>query len=199
MTNLEENLRPTLVATRKVLLAVCFLLVLGLTLLSPAGSAQAFIFNKNSLVGTWQFTVTTDGIDAPPLQALVSYEKGGTLIISQTGAHENSSEFESICGCNASNGQGSWKRTGSGTYSTKFEIFAFAGNSSSSLGLNLSEPIQAPGQYIGYAIIEDELNVDGDTLTGSSQSQVLNLDGENLNPAVPPFTSSITGTRITVE
>ena len=173
-------------------------LVLALSPLWPESHAKADYRHKNRLVGSWLFTVDAGTLGGPPIKAVMNFEKGGTVIVSQTGAHENSAAIDPVCGCNASNGQGVWKRTGPNTYAFKFIVFAFAGSETSQMSLNLSEEVQRVGQHIGVGIIRGEVRVDRDTLEGTSLNEILNLDGENLNPDFPPFELTLTGERITV-
>ena len=173
-----------------------FLLIATLVILAnPVYAANNA--GKNSIIGTWLLTVDTGFPGAPPITALQTFERGGTLVASQNGLHANSENFDPVCGCNGGNGHGIWKRIGPKKYEFKFTFLVFAGPLKASFPINVSEPVIGAGQHIGYGLVKEAvIVVDGDEFTGTNVGAGLNLEGEILNPAFGPLTQSIVGKRL---
>ena len=166
---------------------------------STTDKDEISIPRKSSIVGTWLFNVDT-GIDGlAPLQAFVTFNRGGTLIVSQNTVHENSAALDFVCRCNASNAHGVWVRTGRNTFSFKFSAFIFAGPDTADLSLNFSEPVLEVGQHIGFGrLLDGSVEVRGDKLKGTNIGAAVNLDGENINPEFLPVKQSFRGERMKI-
>jgi len=152
---------------------------------------------RNSLVGTWLLDVNVPIEGIPSIQALATFHADGTLHVSQTGIHENSAALDRFCGCNGGNAHGAWRRVGVNRYSFAFTYFLFSGPNTGSLDLNLSLPLESEGQHIGYGVVDEAIvRVVGNRLSGGNRGTGTNLDGDALNPQIPPIRQSFAGRRL---
>ena len=182
--------------TKKTILQLIFIALIATTL-TLTNTANATHNGRNSIIGTWLLEVDSNIPDAAPITALVSFQRGGTLIVSQNGIHENSETFDPICGCNATNGHGIWKRKGFKKYEFKFTFLLFAGPLTASFPLNVTDPVIGVGQHIGYGLVKNaRIIIDGDKLSGTNIGAGLNLEGENINPNFRPISQSFKGKRL---
>ena len=155
-----------------------------MAVLAFSSTASANHKSRNSIIGTWLLEVDSGFPGAPPITALATFERGGTLIVSQNGIHENSEALDPVCGCNSTNGHGVWKRIGYKKYEFKFTFLLFAGSLTAGFPLNVTDPVIVPGQHIGYGLVKRaKVIVNGNSFTGTNVGVGLNLEGEILNSA----------------
>lgn len=154
--------------------------------------------NSASIVGTWIVDVDLGVPGLPNIAGYLTLHQGGTLTETNVSIHNNAAAYDPFVGGTGSDGHGYWKQIGPNRYSFEFQKLLYAGERTESMNLNLSTPILAIGQPIGYARVKGELTlIDANTLEGEDIGQLLNLEREQLNPLFPPLRQSIFARRMT--
>ena len=154
------------------------------------------------LVGTWEITVDVGVPGAPPVIGLITFNQSGTLTENNELLHANSASFDPFCGCNAGDGHGVWSKTGPNVYAFTFKKLMYSSDRTKDFTLDLSNPLVKDGQLIGFSIIKaTDLTVDGDSFTGKDTADLVNLDGQPLNPGLlpGPVPQTLSGKRITLD
>ena len=119
--------------------------------------------NGHRLAGTWVVTVQPlEGPNKTPFESRIAYTTTGSVV-------------EATSRAPMSAGLGTWKRLGSGRFTTTVEKYRFNGP-----------------MYIGKTVIQEvqELSADGSKYTGQATTTIVNNDGTRVT-----FRSTSTGHR----
>lgn len=178
----------------------CFGLLFVATLTMGSGGEMQDFPRIERLVGIWEVTSdATPGV--PPGSLFVSFSRGGVLNATTTVNHANGANLDPVCGCNSSDGFGTWRRTGFDTFAFTSKAFLFAGPTTATIpNLNLSESVVTEGQHVGTIILKNGvIRVVGDTMIATNIGQAVNLDGDQLNDLFPSVPQTFTGVRMKIE
>jgi hypothetical protein len=147
---------------------------------------------NSGIAGTWTVTFVSDGVPPNPVPA------GMTTDFGSVQWHDDGTEIMISAGRPPSTGDvcmGIWERTGPFTYKLKHIAFAWvSADTPSSMG----GPGPSPAQFLGPAIISEEVNLDKsrDSYQGHFTIDQYNADESMVLVHV---SGTVTGTRLTVD